>query len=105
MSTLVTQYDVVLRSGLPPRERELLEQACCKITSDSGPDLLHFLCTEIDLSHPFYIEMQTFKPGAEWTHPLRISHHFVFLILGSVEHAAIGFLTGPGAQKEITGGN
>jgi hypothetical protein len=37
MSSLVPQYDVVLRSDLPPRERGLLEHACCKITSDCGP--------------------------------------------------------------------
>jgi hypothetical protein len=64
MSSLVQQYSVVLRSDLPPRERNLLENTC-KITSDSGPDLLYFQCTEIDLSDPFYIEMQTFKPGDE----------------------------------------
>jgi hypothetical protein len=39
MSSLVPQYDVVLRSDLPPHERDLLEDACCKITSDSGPDV------------------------------------------------------------------
>lgn len=39
MSSRVPQYDVVLRSDLPPRERDLLEHACCKITSDSGPDV------------------------------------------------------------------
>ena len=38
MSSRVPQYDVVLRSGLPPHERDLLEDAC-KITSDSGPDV------------------------------------------------------------------
>jgi hypothetical protein len=95
MSSLVPQYDVVLRSDLPPRERDLLEHACCKITSDSGLDLLHFLFTEIDPSHPFYIAMQTFKPGGENTHPLRIPNHFVFLISGSEEQrASIGFLGG-----------
>jgi hypothetical protein len=39
MSSLVPQYDVVLRSDLPPHERDLLEGACCKITCDSGPDV------------------------------------------------------------------
>jgi hypothetical protein len=39
MSSRVPRYDVVLRSGLPPREGDLLEPACCKITSDSGPDV------------------------------------------------------------------
>jgi hypothetical protein len=39
MSSLVLQYDVVLRSDLPPRERDPLEHACCEITSDSGPDV------------------------------------------------------------------
>ena len=39
MSSLVPQYDVVLRSDLPPRERDLLEHARCKVTSDSGPDV------------------------------------------------------------------
>lgn len=39
MSSLVPQYDVVLRSDLPPHERDLLAHACCKITSDSSPDV------------------------------------------------------------------
>lgn len=39
MSSRVPWYDVVLRSDLPPRERDLLEHACCKITSDSGSDV------------------------------------------------------------------
>jgi hypothetical protein len=39
MSSRVPQHDVVLRSDLPPRERDLLEHACCRITSDSGPDV------------------------------------------------------------------
>jgi hypothetical protein len=39
MSSLVPQYDVVLRSDLPACERDLLEDACCKITSDSGADV------------------------------------------------------------------
>lgn len=39
MSSLVPPYDVVLRSDLPPRERDLLEHAGYKITSDSRPDV------------------------------------------------------------------
>jgi hypothetical protein len=39
MSSRGPQHDVVLRSDLPPRERDLLEHACCKITSNSGPDV------------------------------------------------------------------
>jgi len=39
MSSVVPRYDVVLRSGLPPHERDLFEDARCKIPSDSGPDI------------------------------------------------------------------
>ena len=39
MFSLVPQYDVVLRSDLPPRERDLLEHACCKTTSEARPEL------------------------------------------------------------------
>ncbi len=39
MSFLVPQYGVVLRPDLPSRERDLLEHPCCKIASDSGPDV------------------------------------------------------------------
>jgi hypothetical protein len=38
MSSLVPPYEVVLRPELPPRERDLLEHACCQITRDTGHD-------------------------------------------------------------------
>lgn len=91
MSTLPEQYSVVLRSDLPQRERELLEQVCGKIVGGSGHDLLHFRCTSINLAHGFYIEMETFKPGDTQTHPVRVPHHLVFLISGSDNKASIGF--------------
>jgi hypothetical protein len=77
------KYSVVLRSDIPALEAELLRQFCCRITNGQGQSLLHFLCTEIDLSHPFFVGMETFKPGAETTHPVRIPHHYVFLISGA----------------------
>jgi hypothetical protein len=77
------KFSVVLRSNIPPNELELLAHFCCTIVAKQGEVLVHFLCTEIDLSHPFYITMETFKPKAEFTHFVRIPHHYVFLISGS----------------------
>ena len=91
-------YSVVLRSDISARDRELLEHFCCKITSKTSDPLLHFLCTKIDLSHHYYIEMETFKPSDEHTHPLRVPHHYVFLISGAESRPPIGFLSG-GSQK------
>jgi len=86
-------YSVILRSGLPPREAEFLEIFCGKITSASGEDdLLHFLCTKVDTSHPTYIEMETFHPVEKALSVVRIPHHFVLLIDGSEERPSIGFM-------------
>jgi hypothetical protein len=77
------KYSVILRSDIPALEAELLSHFCSPITSKTGEALLHFLCTEIDPSHPFYVRMTTFKPKAEFTRPIQIPHHYVFLISGS----------------------
>jgi len=92
MSELTQTYSVVLKADLPSRERELLEHLCCKITSSDGGVLLHFQCTKIDVSHHFYIQMETFKPGDKITHPVKIPHHYVFLISGDESRPPIGFL-------------
>lgn len=92
MNELVAKYSVVLRSDLPPREKELLNEFCGKIGSSDGDMLLHFRCTKIDLSRNFYIEMESFKPGDEFTHPVRVPHHYVFLISGDDSRQPIGFL-------------
>lgn len=88
-------YSVVLRSGMPPAERELMEQFCCRITLASGePPLLHVLCTSVDVSHPIYLFVEAFKPGDTSTHPLRIQHQYVLLISGDESRPPIGFLSG-----------
>ena len=70
---------------------ELLEQFCSKITSakDSKNYLLHFWCSEMNASHPVYLEIVAHRqptveqldtedpgPGLRW----RIPHQFVLLI-------------------------
>jgi hypothetical protein len=86
------KYSVVLRSDIPTLEAELLSHFCDGITSKTGGALLHFLCTAIDLSHPSYVGMTTFKLGADYTHPVQIPHHYVFLISGSASDPyPIGF--------------
>jgi hypothetical protein len=105
MSTLVPQYDVVLRSDLPQRERELLEHTCCKLTSHAGPDLLDFTVYGNRPVAPVLHRDADFQARSRVGSSSRIPHHFVFLISGSVEHAAIGFLPGAGAQKEFTDGH
>jgi hypothetical protein len=86
---------VVLRGDLRPPERELIGQYCWPIRREGGGDdaLLQLLCTEIDLSHGYFLQMQTIRPDEEPTLPLSIPHHFVALILGADEDSPIGFLT------------
>ncbi len=93
MAELTPVYSVVLTSELPPAERELLEHLCCKITTKSEGDLLHFQCTKIDTSHFNYIQMETFKTGDKDTHPIQVQHRYVLLISGSESHPSIGFVT------------
>lgn len=88
------RYSVVLRSDLHPPERELLGQLCCRLKlSDGGGELLHFLCTQIDLSHHYLVQMETFRPGDVRTNPISIPHHYVSLISGADAEAPIGFLS------------
>jgi hypothetical protein len=90
-------YSVVLRSDIPALEVELLGHFCSRITTKQGGSLLHFFCTEINLSHPFYVEMETFTPNATATRPMRIPHHYVFLISGSDSNPSpIGFFANIG---------
>jgi hypothetical protein len=91
MTNLVATFSVVLRSDLPPLERELFSHFCSRITSDTNGDLLQFSCTKIDASHHFYLLMDTFKNGDTETHPIQIPHHFVFLISGEILPTSIGF--------------
>lgn len=93
MADLSPTFSVVLRGDIPPRETELLSQLCAgKIVSQTGDSLLHFQCTKIDVSHHFYIEMETFRSGDTSTHPVRIPHHYVLLISGDETRPSIGFL-------------
>ena len=92
MSKLNDVYSVVLRDGIPIREKELLGHLCDKITNEEHGDLLHFRCTNIDLTHPIYLQMDTFKSGDVSTHPIKIPHHYIFLISGSEDTSEIGFL-------------
>ena len=90
------KYSVVLRSNIPANEVELLEHFCSRIITKQGDALLHFLCTEIDLSNLCCIAMKTFKLEGKSTHPVQIPHHYVFLISGSeAEPFAIGFELSP----------
>ena len=91
---LKARYSVVLKSDLPESEEELLEEFALRVRLDSGDELLHLLCTEIDLSHHYLIQMKTFKPEEERTHPLSIPHHYVFAISGADAESPIGFLAG-----------
>lgn len=88
------RYRVVLRSDLKPLEREAIGQFGGTIKSDGGDELLQLLCTEIDLSHGYFIQMQIIKAEEARTYPVSIPHHFVVLILGADEDPPIGFLTG-----------
>lgn len=102
----VQKFSVVLRSELPVRERALLEKWCARVPGDAEPPLLQFLCTEIDETHNYYLEMRTFRPGEQELRSLRIPHSFVLLISGSREHPPIGFLAeeeGRQEQDEETG--
>lgn len=99
MSKLEATYSVVLRAGVPPPEQELFELLCGRITSATGEALLHFNCTEIDASHHALLQMETFLPGDETTHPVRVPYQYVLLISGNETKAAPGFLTGVGAGK------
>ena len=86
-------YSVVIRSGLPPRDKEFLTIfACGIITPDAeGEALIHFQCTKIDVSHHNYIEMETFRHGDSKTSPLKIPHHLVLAIHGSDQRPHVGF--------------
>lgn len=85
------RYSVILRSDIPASERELLATLCAEITTKTGPALLEFRCTKIDVSHHNYIEMETLPRHGEVTWPLRVFYYYVFLISGDEQGNRIGF--------------
>lgn len=91
--TTNARYRVVLRGDLKPPEREVIGQFCGTIKTDGGCEVLQLLCTEIDLSHAYFIQMQIIKPDEDRACPVSIPHHFVVLILGADEDPPIGFVT------------
>lgn len=92
MARMEPVYSVILKSDIPSVERELLRRYCHEIHGDDGSTLLHFLCTGIDLSHPAYVEMQTFAPKSDTTSIIRIPHAYVLMIDGGVKKTGIGFM-------------
>lgn len=86
---------VVLKAELPSVERELLRRYCHEIHGHDGSTLLHFLCTRIDLSHPTYLEMQTFAPKSASTTSIRVPHVYVLLIDGGAKQPDTGLISSP----------
>lgn len=92
MPALDPVYSVILKAEIPAVEREMLRRYCHEIHGDDGSTLLHFLCTHVDLSHPAYVEMQTFAPKSDSTRIIRIQHAYVLMIDGGVRKPGIGFM-------------
>jgi hypothetical protein len=86
------RYKVVLRGDLKPPDLELLGPFGSAVKTHDNGEMLQLLCSEIDLSHGYFLQMQVIKAQEERTCPLTIPHHFVVLILGSDEDRPIGFL-------------
>jgi hypothetical protein len=92
MSKLEAVYSVIIKSGLPSREFELFKRLGCTVHNEQGEELIHFMCTSVDLSHHVYLEMEVFQPEDEFAHPLRVPHHYVLMISGAEGRKPIGFL-------------
>lgn len=86
------RYKVVLRGDLRPPELQLLGRFGSKVETQGSGELLQLLCSEIDLSHGYFLNMRVIEAQEERTCPLSIPHHFVVLILGADEDRPIGFL-------------
>ena len=84
-------FNVVLRSEIPPREREFLSQIAGKVGGPGKQDLLFFWCKSIDTSHHAYIQMNVIKPGTNTILPIQLPHNYVLLVSGSEARKAIGF--------------
>jgi hypothetical protein len=86
------KYSVILRDGINPNELEFLTQISRGIKLSSGAKLRELSCTEMqDIGA--YMEMNVFKPGDDWVLPLRLPHHYIFLISGQEPHGnAAGFV-------------
>ena len=91
MTELLARYNVVLRSDIPERDFNFLLKHCSPVAGPDGKPMLHFWCTQLDTSHPYYLQIDTFKSGDTVAYPVQIPHHFVFLISGSQRANPIGF--------------
>ncbi len=92
MPELKEKYFVVLKSDISPLERESFSHFGIKITSKTGGFLLCFQCVDIDVSHHYFISLETFKSkDDEFTVPIRMPHHYISMILGNEDRPSIGF--------------
>ena len=91
MSDLTETFSVVIRSGLPAREREFLSHLAHEIVGPSGESLLELRCKSINTANHRYLEADVFdRDGAQVMH-VHIPHEFVLLIAGEGIGRAIGF--------------
>jgi hypothetical protein len=87
---LIHNYYVVLKSGLPTADLEILKEHSRRLDME-GTEVPLFLCTSIDTSHGYYLKIDTFLPGDEATFSLQIPHQYVLLISGDAEVRGVGF--------------
>jgi len=91
MSDLIETFSVVIRSGLPTREREFLSHLAHEIMGPSGESLLELRCKTINTAHHRYLEADVFgHDGVQIMH-VQIPHEFVLLIAGEGISRTIGF--------------
>lgn len=76
------KYEVLLHPGLPEAHIEIFRRLCFPVGAIEGADLLVFRCTQIDISHHMYIEMECTVPNREGTHSVKIPHGMVQMIWG-----------------------
>lgn len=82
-------YTVILRAGLAEGEADLFHALGHRILTE--PPLIALSARKVDVSHPTYAEVDTFKKGDRKCLVLRIPHHLILTISGGDVRKSIGF--------------
>jgi hypothetical protein len=92
MSKFDTNYRVVLRAELPPREAAFIATLGAELAGPKGTPLYQLTCTEVSFSNPEYLELKVFREPEEWLLPVYLPHELVLIVSGRSDSLPTGFL-------------
>lgn len=75
-----TKFSVVIGVDTATPLGQLLASVADKIQTHDGREMLHFWCSNVDATHPYYLEIVVHKLPTERPSRFRVPHNMVALI-------------------------